>query len=114
MITDIKKLAIASATGFAISFAATASSAATFVYDLYDHPDGANADSPHNHDYGLRLDQEIVGDDPTTAPHFSFGGSSTAQLTFNDVTGVATIEGTMLRSVYGSGLDETDPWTVFY
>ena len=83
-------IAIAAA---AIAFTTTtASQAATFVFQLGDHPDGNAAAS---FDYGLRLDREVP--DPR---FFSFSNGD-ATLTYNDVTGEAVIAGTVVESLEG-------------
>ena len=108
MFTDLKKLAIASATGLAISFAATASSAATFVYDLLDNPDGA--ETVNGYDYGLRLDDSNM--------FFSFENGASATLTYDDVALTAVISGTMVESLGFAGDNTTrvfgDTWTLSY
>ena len=89
----MKKPMIAVAAAAITLTAATASQAATFVYQLGDHPDGALSSS---FDYGLRLDRELP--DPR---FFSFSNGNTT-LTYNDVTGVAVIAGTVVESLPSS------------
>ena len=74
-----------------ICMSASVASATTFIYTLGDHPDG----NRENFDYGLRLDQER----PDRFFSFSAG---TAQLTYNDVAGTASISGNVTESL-GNG-----------
>ncbi len=77
-------------TGFVVAaalvFSASASVAATYVFDLFDHPDGANT-PPYS--YGLRLDEQ--------GKHYSFSNGG-AQLTYDTDLGTAVISGTMVQS----------------
>eukprot|EP00216_Chloropicon_sp_CCMP2111_P000791 CAMPEP_0198244138 /NCGR_PEP_ID=MMETSP1446-20131203/33202_1 /TAXON_ID=1461542 ORGANISM="Unidentified sp, Strain CCMP2111" /NCGR_SAMPLE_ID=MMETSP1446 /ASSEMBLY_ACC=CAM_ASM_001112 /LENGTH=199 /DNA_ID=CAMNT_0043928117 /DNA_START=35 /DNA_END=631 /DNA_ORIENTATION=+ len=67
-------------------------SAATFTYDLFDHPGASKAGT---YDYGLRLDEQ-------GKRFFSFNAGS-ATLTYDDVLGKVRIAGTMVESL-GNGM----------
>ncbi|WP_299729993.1 VPLPA-CTERM sorting domain-containing protein [uncultured Tateyamaria sp.] len=69
---------------------ATIAQAATYTYNLADHPDG---NQRGNFDYGIRLD----GAQPS-ARFFTFGNGSAAQLTYNDTTFEATLSGSVFES----------------
>ncbi len=74
-----------------LGLSATSSQAATFTYDLFDHPDGGLS----AFDYGLRLDYyDRV---------FSFENGGDATLVYNDSDGTATISGTVRESL-GNGM----------
>lgn len=85
------------------SFCATGATAATFAYDLSNHPDGALVPAQ----YGLRLDSA-----PDDHRFFSFDASSTAQLFYDDVAGIARIVGTVEEND-GAGTFE-DVWSIGY
>ena len=91
-----------------LSFLASAGQAATYTYDLFDHPAGNDADAPLFHNYGLHLDQ--YGD-----LHLSFENGATAQLVYDDTMKTARIRGTMIQSIGGDAGPATGPvWTVDY
>ena len=99
MKTFLKRAALAAG---AILIAAT-SQAATFVYDLSDHPSGNQAG---NFDYGLRLDKE----NPDL--FITFDNGSAATLEYDDVALTATISGTVFQS---TGVGTTgDAYTLRY
>ncbi len=88
------------AAALVLGLSATSASAATFTYDLFDHPDGALS----AFDYGLRLDYyERI---------FSFENGGDAQLVYNDADRTATISGTMRESL-GNGLFG-ELWSIVY
>ena len=64
--------------------------AATYIYDLADHPDGSKRGS---YDYGLRLDAA------TPNPRFfTFGNGSSVQLSYDDIALTATLSGSVFES----------------
>ncbi len=75
--------------------------AATYYFDLFDHP--GSAQSP-TYEYGLRVDQYDT--------FFSFENGAAGYLTYDSVAGTARISGTMRESL-GSG-SFGDLWTVDY
>ncbi|MEO1176433.1 MAG: VPLPA-CTERM sorting domain-containing protein [Pseudomonadota bacterium] len=89
----------------ALSFVATLGSAATFTYDLHDHP---GASKTAEHDYGLRLDE--------WGQFFSFGNGASAQLVYDDAAGTAVISGSVRESLGLSGGSKTfgGLWTLSY
>ena len=93
-----KKLKLAMA--LMLGLTTSSAGAATFTYDLFDHPDGGAA----AFDYGLRLD--FYG------RFFSFNNGSDATLIYDDVAATATITGT-LRESLGNGVFG-DLWTIAY
>lgn len=88
------------AAALALGLSATSANAATFVYNLFDHPGAANSDRS----YGLRLDQY--------GKYFSFENGASAQLTYDDVAGTASIVGTMVESLGGGMFGAV--WNVSY
>ena len=78
------------AAAMVIGLSTVPASAATFVYDLLDHP---NVGMP-NFEYGLRLDD--------AGPRFfSFENGASATLTYDDVLKKVRIIGTMVESLGG-------------
>ena len=79
---------------FVLAMSAASANAATFVYDLFDHPDGNQAD---NFDYGLRLDSQdtfwTFGD-----PDGVITEGEEARLTYDSDTGTASISGLVFQS----------------
>ncbi len=89
MILFFKSLKFVAA--LAVGLSTAAANAATYTYNLNDHPYGAYAAT---HDYGLRLDY--------AGKFFSFGNGASAQLIYDDVAKTASIVGTMVESL-GNG-----------
>ena len=85
------KTAIFSIAALGISFGMA--HAATFTYNLSDHPEGNAAG---DYDYGLRLDRE-----QPIARFFSFSNGDGAILTYDDVAGTAEISGSVRESLMG-------------
>ncbi len=75
----------------AVGLSTAAANAATYTYNLNDHPGTAHAAT---YDYGLRLDY--------AGKYFSFGNGASAQLIYDDVAKTASIVGTMVESL-GNG-----------
>jgi len=86
---------ILKATALAVAgfIAATSVQAASFFYELSDHPLGGASST---HDYGLRLDRQ------NPAQFFSFGNGAEAFLFYDADAGTATMYGTVVES---TGLD---------
>ena len=101
------------AAALSLTLGASTAQSAVYTYDLLDNPDGGLTSLGYN--YGLRLDEHKTG--TTNEDYFtlSFGAdvaSSTAQLLYDDVLGLAVITGTMTRSLFGGGFGET--WSIQY
>ena len=91
-----------------MAISATAATSATYVYDLFDNPDGS--ETGNGYDYGLRLDD--------SNKFFSFENGASATLSYDDVAKTAEISGTMRESL---GFDTDGAtrlfgtlWTVSY
>ncbi len=99
MILFFKSLKFVAALTVGLSTAAA--NAATYTYNLNDHPGTALAAT---YDYGLRLDY--------AGKFFSFGNGASAQLIYDDVAMTASIVGTMVESLGNGAFGSA--WNISY
>ncbi|MEM8653785.1 MAG: VPLPA-CTERM sorting domain-containing protein [Pseudomonadota bacterium] len=88
----MKNFVLAAAVAASTSLVAMAAQAATFFYELDDHPNGGKSGT---YDYGLRLDRE----DPDMFFSLSKDNGAEAFMEYDSVAGTAILYGTMVRSL---------------